>query len=322
MCTGEVSGTMYGLSDSGWMNSELFELWFLHHFLPHAPAARPLLLLLDGHSSHYNPAVIRKAAQEKVILFCLPPHSSHETQPLDKGPFAPLKIHWNREALLPQKKDNTLAESTGLKFIPMCSPMRQRHTPISFSQEEEEKFQKRYEEKYDIKDDVRYNKWKKLRYPESDCSDNDEDETTHTELSSTSIAATCESMPVIILQCHQPLPLTVGPPLASISSHNSIEPSAIPLPLTAAPMVASMLSQAPSMQQTPSLPRLSLKLLQNNSKIKLPSIPPKSSAKVLTTSENLKAIAAKEKKKADARKEKEEKRQKGIYLNLNELLLC
>ena len=76
------------------MNSDLFELWFLHHFLPHAPAARPLLLLLDGHSSHYNPAVIRKAAQEKVILFCLPPHSSHETQPLDKGPFAPLKIHW------------------------------------------------------------------------------------------------------------------------------------------------------------------------------------------------------------------------------------
>lgn len=87
-------------------------------------------------------------------------------------------------------------------------------------------------------------------------------------------------------------------------------------------MVASILSQAPSMQQAPSLPRLSLKLLQNNSKIKLPAIPPKSSAKVLTTSENLKAIAAKEKKKADALKEKEEKRQKGIYLNLNELLLC
>ena len=363
---------MYGLSDSGWMNSELFELWFLHHFLPHAPAARPLLLLLDGHSSHYNPAVIRKAAQEKVILFCLPTHSSHETQPLDKGPFAPLKIHWrevchkfmsenpgkvvtrftfsklfneawtkamtignvsagfqstgiyplNREALLPQKKkDNTLAESTGLKFIPMCSPMRQRHTPISFSQEEE-KFQKRYEEKYNIKDDIRYNKWKKLRYPESDCSDNDEDETTHTEPSSTSITATCESMPVIILQCHQPLPLTVGPPMVSISSHNSIEPSAIPQPLTAAPMVASILSQAPSMQQAPSLPRLYLKLLQNNSKIKLPSFPSKSSAKVLTTSENLKAIAAKEKKKADALKEKEEKQQKGIYLNLNELLLC
>ena len=167
---------------------------------------------------------------------------------------------------MPQKKkDNILAESTGLKFIPMCSHMRQRHTPISFSQEEE-KFQKRFEEKHNIKDDIRY-KSKKLRYPESDCIDNDEDETTHTEPSSTSITATCESMPVIILQCHQPLPLTVGPPMASISSHNSIEPSAIPQPLTVAPMVASILSQAPSMQQAPSLPRLFLKLLQNNSKI-------------------------------------------------------
>ena len=94
LCEGEVSGTMYGFSDSGWINSELFELWLMHHFLPHATAARPLLLLLDGHSSHYNPAVIRKAAEEKIIIFCLPPHSSHETQPLDKGPFGPLKCRW------------------------------------------------------------------------------------------------------------------------------------------------------------------------------------------------------------------------------------
>ena len=49
--------------------------------------------MLDGHSSHYNPSVISKAAEEKII-FCLPPHSSHETQPLDKGPFGPLKIAW------------------------------------------------------------------------------------------------------------------------------------------------------------------------------------------------------------------------------------
>ena len=63
-------------------------------FLPHAPAARPPLLMLDGHSSHYNPSVISEAAEEKIIIFCLPPHSSHETQPLDKGPFGPLKIAW------------------------------------------------------------------------------------------------------------------------------------------------------------------------------------------------------------------------------------
>ena len=76
MAAGEVPGTMYGLSSSGWMDGDLFELWFTHHhFLPYAPPTRPLLLLLDGHSSHYH--VVKKAAEEQVILFCLPPHTTH-----------------------------------------------------------------------------------------------------------------------------------------------------------------------------------------------------------------------------------------------------
>ena len=91
---GEVPGTMYGLTDNGWMDGEVFENWFTHHFLSHAPAVRPLLLLLDGHSTHYNPSFIRKAAQEKVIVFCLPPNTTHMTQPLDKGAFGPLKMAW------------------------------------------------------------------------------------------------------------------------------------------------------------------------------------------------------------------------------------
>ena len=50
---GELPGTVYGLSSNGWMNSDLFSEWFKGHFLYHAPASRPLLLLLDGHKSHY-----------------------------------------------------------------------------------------------------------------------------------------------------------------------------------------------------------------------------------------------------------------------------
>lgn len=88
---------MYGLSDNGWMTGDIFENWFSHHFLVHAPAARPLLLLLDGHSTHYNPNFITKAAHEKVIIFCLPPNTTHITQPLDKGAFGPLKTYWHQE---------------------------------------------------------------------------------------------------------------------------------------------------------------------------------------------------------------------------------
>ena len=97
MCDGEVPGTMYGLSENGWVDSELFDLWFNKHFLPNAIPTRPLLLIMDGASSHLNPITIEKAAKEDVLLFCLPPHSTHKTQPLDKGCFWPLKAAWRQE---------------------------------------------------------------------------------------------------------------------------------------------------------------------------------------------------------------------------------
>ena len=46
----EVPGCLYGLSDKGWVNSELFKGWLVENFIEHAVAVHPLLLLLDGHS--------------------------------------------------------------------------------------------------------------------------------------------------------------------------------------------------------------------------------------------------------------------------------
>ena len=60
------------------------------------PRSRPLILLLNGHSSHYCPSTIRLAAENGIILFALPPHTTHITQPLDKGCFAPLKVVWRQ----------------------------------------------------------------------------------------------------------------------------------------------------------------------------------------------------------------------------------
>ena len=57
-------------------------------------AACPLLLLLDGHSTHFQPQLIRMARQKGVIILCLPPHTTHEVQPLDCGVFSPLKMQW------------------------------------------------------------------------------------------------------------------------------------------------------------------------------------------------------------------------------------
>ena len=50
LCEGEIPGTLYGTSDSGWMDQELF----YEGFKPFSHACCPLLLLLDGHSPHYT----------------------------------------------------------------------------------------------------------------------------------------------------------------------------------------------------------------------------------------------------------------------------
>jgi len=90
----EVPGTTYGLSDSGWMDMELFKAWFYKHFLTHVCSNRPILLLLDGHSSHYNLEAINLAKENGVIMFTLVPHTTHAMQPLDTAVYGPLKTHW------------------------------------------------------------------------------------------------------------------------------------------------------------------------------------------------------------------------------------
>ena len=54
----------------------------------------PLLLLIDGHKAHYNPDFIREAAKHGVIIFCLPPNTTHVSQPLDSTCFHSLKRFW------------------------------------------------------------------------------------------------------------------------------------------------------------------------------------------------------------------------------------
>ena len=88
---GEVPGTTYGLSSKGWVDTELFRGWLIDHFIHFTVGARPLLLLLDGHSSHYQPDLVRFAKEHDIILFCLPPHTTHESQPLDVAVFTSLK---------------------------------------------------------------------------------------------------------------------------------------------------------------------------------------------------------------------------------------
>ena len=90
----EVVGTTYGLSTKGWVDSELFRGWLSEHFLAHAVGAQPLLSLLDGHSSYYQPELITYAREFGIVIFCLSSDTTHESQPLDASVFKSLKQNW------------------------------------------------------------------------------------------------------------------------------------------------------------------------------------------------------------------------------------
>ena len=90
----KVPGTKYGLSNKGWINTDLFEGWLVEHLsFDYAVPALPLLLLLDGHVMHYQPGVLRFARAHGVNILCLLSHTTHEMQPLDCGEFVPLMSH-------------------------------------------------------------------------------------------------------------------------------------------------------------------------------------------------------------------------------------
>ena len=71
-----------------WTDQELFTYWMTELFLEQIPPACPVMLLVDGHSSHYEPDTIKAAAEHVVVIFCLPPRCTHVSQPLDVSSLA------------------------------------------------------------------------------------------------------------------------------------------------------------------------------------------------------------------------------------------
>ena len=82
---------LYARSESGWIDSELFLAWMKKIFIKYAVPQRPVLLLVDGHKSHITLNVIDLCQENNIILFCLPPHTTHALQPLDVAVFNPYR---------------------------------------------------------------------------------------------------------------------------------------------------------------------------------------------------------------------------------------
>ena len=82
---GCIPGAYFGKSEKGWMTTELFFGWLANHFISNIPPSRPVVLLVDGHSTHIDLETSKLCQEKGILLYCLPAHSSHITQPLDVG---------------------------------------------------------------------------------------------------------------------------------------------------------------------------------------------------------------------------------------------
>ncbi|VDI17976.1 Hypothetical predicted protein [Mytilus galloprovincialis] len=89
------ANTLFACSKSSFIDSDLFNNWFKKLFIPNLPPQRPVLLILDGHSSHITVDLLETAVSNQIEMFCLPPHTTDWTQPLDRSVFGPLKRSYN-----------------------------------------------------------------------------------------------------------------------------------------------------------------------------------------------------------------------------------
>jgi len=84
-------------SPNGWTDMELGMEWLKNDFEPVTAARNTTngwrLLILDGHNSHCTYGFIR-FSEHRIIIICLPSHTTHCLQPCDVGVFGPLAASW------------------------------------------------------------------------------------------------------------------------------------------------------------------------------------------------------------------------------------
>jgi hypothetical protein len=207
MREGAYPNTIFRVSESGWINKELFLEWF-KLFVQIIPPLRPVLLLMDGHGSHITIDVVEHARLNEIHLLCLPSHTSHILQPLDVGVFKSFKSFFSRVCCQYMSKNPGRVVTEEVLANLVGDAISQSHTPLNifggfkkagiypfnpgevsdrelapskmgikptsqiqtFSSEQIAKFEKQYKEGYDVQD-ATYLEWKNIYHPSPKTSD-------------------------------------------------------------------------------------------------------------------------------------------------------
>lgn len=88
-----------GKTSSGWMRSETFYEYIANcvvKWIDDKKVKKPVLLFVDGHKSHLSMQLSQLCADKNIILYALPPNTTHILQPADVSIFKPLKEDWKK----------------------------------------------------------------------------------------------------------------------------------------------------------------------------------------------------------------------------------
>lgn len=122
-----------GATETGWMRSETFYEYIsnvLYNFLLKSGTIFPIILFLDGHSTHLTLQRSNLCQNLQIILICLYPNATRILQPADVAAFRPIKAGWKR-AVTDWKRDNPTDSLTKEKFAPILQKaIKNSHNPV------------------------------------------------------------------------------------------------------------------------------------------------------------------------------------------------
>ncbi|KAJ8890890.1 hypothetical protein PR048_010399 [Dryococelus australis] len=86
-----------GPAGGGWFTAEIFTDWFQSLILLRLKKSDGKKVLIgENLFSHTTPTVLQLCEQNYISFVCLPPNSTHLTQPLDVAFFRPMKVAWKK----------------------------------------------------------------------------------------------------------------------------------------------------------------------------------------------------------------------------------
>lgn len=86
-----------GRSENGWMTGETFFEFIANIFNPwliENQIEKPVLLFIDGHTSHLTLQTSKFCSDNDIVLVALYPNATHILQPMDVSVFRSLKLAW------------------------------------------------------------------------------------------------------------------------------------------------------------------------------------------------------------------------------------